>query len=61
MDRDKLDKMVAEAAVERDGVKRLACAVAFELAGNHAVTLMDIGGSCNRQGIKIVRCQLGCF
>ena len=61
MDPDKLMKIIEEAAVERDGVKRLSCAVAFELAESHPVTLMEIGESCNRQGIKIVHCQLGCF
>lgn len=61
MNQDELAKIVEEAAVEKEGVRRLSCAAAFELAGTHPVTLKEIGESCNRLGIKIVRCQLGCF
>ena len=61
MNADELAKIVEEAAIDKDGAKRLSCAIAFELAENYPVTLMEIGDSCNRQGIKIVGCQLGCF
>ncbi len=61
MNSDDLAKCIEEAAVEKDGEKRMPCAVAFELAENYPVTLMEIGKACNRMGIKIVGCQLGCF
>ena len=61
MDAGELAKIVEEYAIEKDGVKRLTCAAAFEISENCPVTLMEIGESCNRQGIKIVGCQLGCF
>jgi len=61
MNVDELAKIVEEAAIDKDGAKRLSCATAFELAEVHPVTLMEIGESCNRHGIKIVGCQLGCF
>ena len=61
MNRDELAKIIEETAVESEGVKRLSCAAAFELTGKYPVTLKEIGESCDRLGVKIVRCQLGCF
>lgn len=61
MNAEELAKIIEEAAIEKDGVRRFTCAMAFEMAENYPVTLMEIGESCNRQGIKIVGCQLGCF
>lgn len=45
----------------QDGKPSLDCAVAFELADAHGLELFDIARVCNQQGIKIARCQLGCF
>jgi hypothetical protein len=61
MNLDELAKCIEEVAIEKDGVKRMPCAIAFGLAANYPVTLMEIGEACNRLGIKIVHCQLGCF
>jgi hypothetical protein len=61
MKAEELAKIIEETAIDRDGAKQLPCAVAFELVENYCVTLMEIGESCNRLGIKIVGCQLGCF
>lgn len=61
MNADELAKCIEEAAIEKEGVKRMPCAVAFELAENCPVTLKEIGEACNKMGIKIVGCQLGCF
>jgi len=61
MKAEELAKIIEEAAIDRDGAKRLPCARAFEVAENYPVTLMEIGESCNRLGIKIIGCQLGCF
>ena len=61
MNADELTKCIEEAAVEKNGVRRMPCAMAFELAENCPVTLKEIGEICNKLGIKIVKCQLGCF
>jgi len=41
--------------------KRLACAQAFKIAHDLDIPLADVGRTCNELGIKMVRCQLGCF
>jgi len=46
---------------EIEGKKRLACAKAFELAQEFGVEVIEIGRICNRQKIRICKCQLGCF
>jgi len=61
MEDETLDRRVAEAAFEEDGRKKLTCAAAFRLAAEHGVQVREIGKACNRTGIKIARCQLGCF
>ena len=52
---------VLEQAREINGKKKLACAQAFELANEFQVEVIEIGRICNRQKIKICKCQLGCF
>ena len=56
-----LTDAVIERAQESDGVKRLLCAQAFELAKEHEVEVIKIGRICNEKGIRICQCQLGCF
>lgn len=46
---------------EADGKKKLPCAQAFELAREFKVAPIEIGRICNRQDIRICKCQLGCF
>ena len=58
---DDLINTVIEQAQEVDGRKKLACAQAFELANEFQVEVIEIGLICNRQKIKICKCQLGCF
>jgi len=41
--------------------KRLACAEAFKIARDLDVPLAEVGRTCNELGIKMMRCQLGCF
>jgi hypothetical protein len=48
-------------AQEVNGVKKLACAEAFELARQFQVKPIEIGRICNQHSIRICRCQLGCF
>jgi hypothetical protein len=52
---------VLEGAQEVDGRKKLACAQAFELANEFQVEVVEVGRICNKQNIKICKCQLGCF
>ena len=59
--KEKLQNAVIERAQEIDGRKKLMCAQAFELAGEFGVEIIEIGRVCNRQNIKIAKCQLGCF
>jgi hypothetical protein len=55
------ENVVMNAAVVREGEKILACTQAFKLSKEHDIFLKEIGDACNRYGIKIVSCQLGCF
>lgn len=58
---EELIKAVLERAREIDGRKKLACAEAFELAKEFEVEVIEIGRICNRNNIRICKCQLGCF
>jgi hypothetical protein len=40
---------------------RIPCARALAVARRLGVEPRTVGDACNREGIKIVRCQLGCF
>ena len=46
-------------AEAQDG--RLPCAKALALAKRLGVSPEAVGRACNEAGIKIKRCQLGCF
>ncbi len=52
---------IRNAATEIDGVEKLSCKRAFQLAEELELSLKDIGNICNSVGIKIINCQLGCF
>jgi len=58
---DEIGKVIEEAAVQEDGGKKLSCAKAFILADEYGVKLIDISRYCNKNDIKISKCQLGCF
>ena len=58
---DDLINAVIERAQEIDGRKKMACADAFELSQELNVEAAEIGRICNRQKIRICKCQLGCF
>jgi len=46
----------------KEGEKiRLPCAEALRLAGRYGISPRKIGELCNERGIRISRCQLGCF
>lgn len=61
MNADEYGKVIEESSFEKDGRKVLHCAKAFELSGKFSISLKDIGEYCTDNGIKISRCQLGCF
>jgi hypothetical protein len=55
------EKLILNAAQAREEKKILACTEAIKLSREHDISLKEIGDTCNRLGIKIVECQLGCF
>jgi hypothetical protein len=55
------EKLIDAATVFSDGKKRLRCARAAELSKQHNISPKGIGEVCNRPGIKITACRLGCF
>ncbi|MFC1462411.1 hypothetical protein ACFLQU_02285 [Verrucomicrobiota bacterium] len=61
MKRAELEKVVLGATFEEDGRRKLSCPDAFKLAEQHGVELLDIAGVCNRENIRLCKCQLGCF
>lgn len=64
MDKAQEEKLLAaiwENTTEREGRATLGCPEAFDLAERFQVEVPEIGEICNREDIKIVRCQLGCF
>jgi hypothetical protein len=57
-----LDQALAQTCGRNpDGNATLRCEDAFALAARFAVPVETIGRICNERGIKVVRCQLGCF
>ncbi len=62
MDEDRKREMVLAAAeAGEDRKPRLSCAKAFTLCVEHGIPLQELGLICDRAGIKISACQLGCF
>ena len=60
-DSDKLRDAVLARVHDVDGERRIICADALALAEELGVEPAEIGQLCNREGIKIRGCQLGCF
>lgn len=60
MSKEVLD-IIRKEAVVIEGKRKLSCGRAFQIAGQHGLTLREIGDACNAEGIKIISCQLGCF
>ena len=61
MDKAELEKVVMDATFEEDGKRKLTCSDTFKLAEEHGVELLDIARICNRENIRLCKCQLGCF
>jgi hypothetical protein len=45
---------------EHEG-ETITCAECFEIADRTGVSRRVVGEAANRLGVRIVRCQLGCF
>ena len=58
---ERLIEAVLGAATQEDGKTKLSCAEALRLAAELGVRASEIGRVCNERGVKITRCQLGCF
>ena len=61
MGEEHLKSIVEESTFEEGGRRKLACAAAFKLAEKHGIGLLEISRICHASGIKICKCQLGCF
>lgn len=55
------ERAIMDAVVLREDKKVITCLVAVRLSREHDMSLKEIGDVCNRLGIKIRECQLGCF
>ncbi|MHC4323819.1 MAG: hypothetical protein ACYSUX_06065 [Planctomycetota bacterium] len=51
----------AKSGSQPDDRKQLTCAEAFALAEKYEANVAEIGRICNRNNVKICKCQLGCF
>jgi len=40
---------------------KLSCAVAFKIAKELKVSIREVGETADKLGIRIAKCQLGCF
>jgi hypothetical protein len=56
-----IKKELLAIASEKDGKLFVACSAAFEIADKLSVARIEVGKVCNKEGIKIMNCQLGCF
>ncbi len=61
MDQNATEKLVLESVVTLNGRKTISCARAFQIHRRHGIALREIGRICNENGVKISKCQLGCF
>ncbi len=55
-----VDAILAVAGKEGDRLG-VTCPEAMQLAGEHSVKPAEITRLCNEHGVKIRKCQLGCF
>jgi len=57
LDKAELEQKIKDSLVEG----KLPCATAFQIAIEFKIAPREVGEACNRLGIKIRSCQLGCF
>ena len=56
-----LKEMVDEFVFREGNTPKLKCKDAFEIADRLGISLGAIGKFCNKNNIKLISCQLGCF
>ena len=57
-----MDEEQIRTAFEKEGiVNEIKCPQAFLISEKYGIQKMDIAKYCNRNGVKIRGCQLGCF
>ncbi len=63
-----MDKLKIEEAINlvvtiniKEKKKFISCSQAFSIAEKLNVAPGEIGKECNKIGVKIMKCQLGCF
>jgi hypothetical protein len=57
MDEEKIRSVFEKERID----KEITCPQAFAISEKYDIGKMDISRYCNRKGIKIRGCQLGCF
>ncbi|MBN1288365.1 MAG: hypothetical protein JXA49_01845 [Actinobacteria bacterium] len=58
---DDIPKEVLEAVKKKARDNKMGCAAAHKLAGDLGVPIPVVGRALDVLGIKIEKCQLGCF
>ncbi len=58
---EEIMKLIEADIFEKEGKRYLSCESAHKLARVKNIPLIEIGDACNKNGIKIAACQLGCF
>ena len=53
----KLEEKVVSSLVD----DQLPCGVALKIANELKVSIREVGDTADKLGIRIVKCQLGCF
>ncbi len=58
---EKIIEAVKKAAVGEAGEKKISCKRLFTIAEETGTKHSVLGKTCDREGIRITACQLGCF
>jgi len=58
---DEIIKKINEKSVNDNGVMKISCQTAFQIAEDLNIAILKVGQACNKAKIKISSCQLGCF
>jgi len=61
MKKEKLLEILNSKLEIQNGVKKISCEKAHHISKMKNVALSEIGALCNEEGIRIIKCQLGCF
>lgn len=61
MDDKKILEIINKHCIIKDDKKSISCSIAFKIADETDVNVMNIGELCNKEKIKIAGCRLGCF